>query len=165
VPLATIRPDLLCRKRVESDTGWRSDPIAPRFGPYPVTRPCPSGWEWRAFALAADNGRRYRLFFEVDPLRGKWKAALVLVPETGDPVAVLRFEDQPGGRGGGLHVHANCDANAGATGAESLDMAYVLPDHGRRRRRRFGWTKSAFCHAAGRFFRTDPIDPQGELAL
>jgi hypothetical protein len=163
VRLSAVRHHLLSRKTMTSDSGWRSDQITPRFGPYPETRPCPAGWQWRSLALSTPTSRKYRLFFEVDPSRGKWKAVLVEVTDAGRCRALIRFEDQPGGRGGGLHVHANCDRNPDLTGAESLDMAYTLPDHGMRRRRRTVWTRARFCHFAARFFRVDGLAVQEEM--
>ena len=111
------------------------------------------------------TGLRYRLFFEISPTRGKWKAVLIVVQPEGEPVPLIRLEDQPGTHGGGLQVHANCDQNQHLVGAEAMDMAYVLPEHGRLRRRRLGWTGALFCQAAGRMFRTDLIEGQEEWAL
>lgn len=165
VRLAAVRHHLLCRKIISSDSGWKTDAITPRFGPYGETRPCPSGWQWRSLSLTGTNAVRYRLFFEVDAHRGKWKAIFILVPESGPVTALIRFEDQPGKAGGGLHVHANCDRNTDLTGAESIRMAYTLPEHGMYRRRRTGWTKHRFCHFAGRLFRVDGLPLQEELDL
>ena len=50
-------------------------------------------------------------------------------------------------------------------GAESVNMAYVVPDHGRLRRRRDAWTKPLFCKTAAAFFRTDPLIDQEEMTL
>lgn len=165
VRLSTVRHHLICRKTITSDSGWKTDPITPRYGPYTETRPCPSGWQWRSLALSTETSGRYRVLFEVDANRGKWKAVLVRVPDAGPPKALIRYEDQPGNRGGGLHVHANCDRNTDLTGAESIDMAYTLPEHGMRRRRRTGWTRARFCHFAGRLFRIDGLPLQEELDL
>lgn len=88
----------------------------------------------------------------------------MLIREAATPVAIARFEDQPGHQGG-LHVHANCDMNGDLTGAQSVMMQYTLPDHGRRRRRRISWTKALFCKTAGEFFRAEILPPQEELEL
>lgn len=165
IRLSTVRDHLLCQKQIIADSGWRLDAITPRYGPYTETRPCPGGWQWRSLTLGTADARKYRLLFEVDPNRGKWKAVLVGVPDGDSPRALVRFEAQPGNRGGGLHIHANCDRNGHLTGAESMDMAYTLPEHGMRRRRRTGWTKARFCYFAGRFFRIEGLLLQEELDL
>lgn len=138
--------------------------MAPRYGAYKKGRPPAAGWEWRSLSLEAPNGRQYRILFDVSPGRGKWKAMLIRVGSDGVPVALIRFEDQPG-RHGGLHIHANCGDEAYLAGAESIDMQYTLPDHGRTRRRRFAWTKALFCMAAAKFFRTDPLNDQEEFPV
>lgn len=122
-------------------------------------------WEWRCLQLDTEDGRKFRMLVEVSPDFGKWKAMLIKVLDNERPVAILRFEDQPGQKGGGLHVHANCDSNQNVTGADSVNMPYTLPEHGRRRRRYGGWTKPLFCKAAGEFFRTTPITDQEEMSL
>lgn len=160
-----IRAHILGTKKIEADTGWRRDSIPPRHGPHAVTRPCPSGWEWRSLALSSGDGKRYRLLFQVEPRRGKWKAALMYLPDGATGVVILRIEDQPGTHGGGLHIHANCGRSPDLAGAESMDMAYILPEHGCRRRRRVGWTKSLFCQVAGRMLRTHPMEGQEEMPL
>lgn len=157
-----VRADLTCRKEVVKDTGWRNDDLPPRYGPYPHTRPCPARWEWRCLIVDGGQGARFRMLLEVSPQLGKWKAMLIRDGET--PVALMRFEDQPGSQGG-LHIHANCDTNGDLTGAESIMMAYTLPDHGRRRRRRLSWTKAMFCRASSDFFRVNFPAEQEELPL
>lgn len=160
-----LRDELTIHKRIHRDTGWRSDDLPPRYSVYPSTRPAAARWEWRCFLLSTDDGRKFRLLFEVSPAFGKWKAMLIRVPEPGSPTAVMRFEDQPGRSGGGLHVHAHCEQIDDVSGASSINMPYILPDHGRHRRRRTAWTKAMFCMAAGSFFHTDPIRDQEEMAL
>lgn len=165
IHFSLLRDDITCRKKITKDTGWQSVDTPPRYSPYPVARPAAVNWEWRCFLLEADEGKKYRLLFDVAPRLGKWKAMLLKVHEVLPPAAIMRFEDQPGKHGGGLHVHANCDQGADLTGAASVDMVYTLPDHRRLRRRRMAWTKPLFCKAAGEFFHTDPIRDQEVMAL
>lgn len=160
-----IRDDICTRKKIHRDTGWKSGEMAPRFGLYPVTRPAQSRWEWRCLNLEGANGLDYRVLIEVSPAFGKWKAMLIKIPDSGAPVAICRLEDQPGTRGGGLHIHAHCDLIGEVSGASSVEMPYTLPEHGQKRRRRLPWTKPQFCHAVGRAFRTDTIVGQEELDL
>lgn len=159
-----VRDELTCRKRVKKDTGWRADELPPRYSAFPASRPCGRRWEWRCFVLETEDGRSFRMLVEVSPHLSKWKAMLIRAPEGAPPVAIMRFEDQPGAQGG-LHVHASCDDNRDLTGADSVNMTYTLPDHGRTRRRRRAWTKALFCKAAGEFFRTDPISGQEEMEV
>lgn len=163
IKFSALRDHLRSPKSVVQDTGWRSDAMPPRYGPFPYTRPALTGWEWRCFILQSTDGRNYRALCEVAPGLGKWKAMLVEVRPDAEVRAILRFEDQPGKRGGGLHVHADCGENAEATGAQSVNMAYTLPDHDRPRRRHGGWTKALFCQEVGRIFGTAPIGGQEEM--
>lgn len=165
IALSCVRTDIACEKRIVKDTGWRSDELPPRYSVYPTTRPRATRWEWRCLMLESkDDQTSYRLLIEVSPAFDKWKAMLIRTPSGGSPIAIMRFEDQPGAQGG-LHIHANCDQNSDLCGAESVRMAYTLPDHGQHRRRHGGWTKALFCKAAGSFFRTDTIAGQEELGV
>lgn len=150
-------------KKITDDTDWKVTPIPPRHSPFPETRPCPSGWQWRTLSLKTQGGVQYQLHFEVDARRGRWKAWFILL-STGGRQVLVRFEDQPG-KGGGIHLHSNCDPEGTSAGADSLDMRYTLPDHGRRRRRRNAMTPALFCQLAGRFFRTDPVTGQEDMSL
>ncbi|MCB5411809.1 hypothetical protein [Pseudogemmobacter faecipullorum] len=160
-----VRDDLAIKKQVVRDTGWKADDLPPRYSAFPNTRPASPRWEWRCFILSCDDGRKFKLLIEASPAYGRWKACLIKVPDSGPPVAIMRFEDQPGKNGGGVHIHAHCDQISDLCGADSIKMPYTLPDHRRYRRRRAGWTKALFCKAAGAFFRTDPIVDQEEMAL
>ncbi len=162
---SAVRAQLICRKRILSDTDWRSDALPPRFGPYEHTRPALARWEWRSFNLITENGEGFRMLVEVAPALDKWKAMLISLPAAGNPAVIMRYEDQPGKTGGGLHIHAHCNDHSDLTGAASIDMPYTLPDHGKLRRRRGVWTKALFCKAAGAMFRTDPIAGQEEMSL
>lgn len=163
VRLSQVRHQLVCAKTLTSDTGWRTDAIPPRFSVFATARPVAAGWEWRCLSVVSEAGAQYRLLFEISQGRGKWKCALIEASPKGDPRAVARFEDQPGLRGGGLHAHANCEKTADFSGADSLEMAYTLPDHGKLRRRRTAWTKERFVFEAGRFFRVQGLKLQEEL--
>lgn len=160
-----VRHDVMCKKTTVSDTGWRKDDLPPRFSAYPHTRPSLARWEWRCIILETGDGQRYRLLFEVAPDLAKWKAMLIRIAEHSQPVALVRFEDQPGKYGGGLHIHANCDRNSDLTGADSVFMYYTLPDHRRLRRRRNAWTKALFCKAASKMFHADTSAGQEEFKL
>ena len=160
-----VRADMQCTKKQVSDTGWKTDNIPPRYSVFDKTRPCGSGWEWRCITCKATNGTAYRLLFHVSPTRAKWKAHLLKVGPDGQARAIVRLEDQAGNNGGGLHVHVDCDEATQTVGALSIDMRYVFPDHGRRRRRRRSWTKPLFCQMAGQFFRTDMIVDQEEMEV
>ena len=152
-----------CKKQVAKDTGWKSGGIAPRHTPFAITYPMPAGWVWRALRLTSTTGKDYGLLFQVNPELHKWKAMLFHWVANGHASAVMRFEDQPGKRGGGLHIHAHCDQGHGLAGAKSVEMCYTLPEHGQRRRRRGAWTRANFVNAAGRFFRVNNDIDQGEL--
>jgi len=162
---SAIRSELTCRKRVVSDTGWKMDALPPRFSPFEHTRPALARWEWRSFNLMAEDGTGYRMLVEVAPALDKWKAMLIRIADGMPPVVIMRFEDQPGKTGGGVHIHAHCGERPDLAGAASIEMPYTLPDHGRLRRRRVAWTKALFCRAAGDLFRTDPISGQEEMPL
>ena len=165
IQIDVLKPYIRCRKHKIADTGWRSSDMLPRFGPYPATKPFSRGWEWRSVHLRGDDGQTYRLLFEADASRGRWKAMLIILQQNGEPRALVRLEAQLGGSGGGLHAHASCGQDFNLRGAESVTMAYVIPDHGRPRRRRDAWTKPLFCKTAAAFFRTDPLIDQEEMTL
>ncbi|MEO1949274.1 hypothetical protein [Thioclava sp.] len=159
-----VRAFVKSKKNLVKDTGWQSGDLPPRYSVYAVTRPCAKRWEWRCFSLEDADGRQFRLLVEVSPQLGKWKAMLISISEGKPPRALMRFEDQPGPQGG-LHVHANCETNRDLTGAETVNMTYTLPDHGRRRRRHQSWTKALFCVTAGTFFGNAALGEQEELGL
>jgi len=162
---STVRSFLCSKKRILHDTGWKSGETPPRYTAFAHTRPQQPRWEWRCLNLEDDKGQKYLLLMDVSPALDKWKSVLILKQTGKEPVALMRFEDQPGQHAGGLHVHAHCERAHETEGANSINMPYTLPEHRRRRRRRTCWTKALFCQAAGRFFRTSPITGQEDLPL
>lgn len=112
--------------------------------------------------METEDGRRYRLHFNVSPAYGKWKAWLIHVPNDGEPYCVARAEDQPGACSG-LHVHAHCDDEPEIKGAGSIPMPYRLPEHRRPHRRNPKWTKAEFTYRACCMFRAQNATHQEEL--
>lgn len=142
-------------KSIVRDTGWRSDAMPPRHGPFEKTRVQRRHWKWRAITLKTGAGTGYRILLEAAPSLAKWKAWLI---DGRDPVIIARLEAQPGTQPG-LHVHSHCDKPP-PTGLEAMREMLRIPEHDEPHRRQQAWTQASFAHVALRLFRVESPEEQ-----
>ncbi len=139
-------------KELQSDTGWLTTDLQPRFAPiFPKTTPIRAGWRWRS-ARAASTEDEYVLLAKINPPRDNWQAFLIRILDEGASV-VGRFEHH--GSHPGLHAHAHCERGGIEMGPRGLDDLVRIPEAGSGsfHRRKNAWTENGFWEAAKRFFR------------
>lgn len=146
-----IRKLIIERKTQESDSGWRSDDLQPRYSPvFTRTRPIRAGWRWRS-ARAVSGEREFVLVALCHPGRNNWQAMLILCTENGGGSLVGRYEYH--GNHPGLHAHTHCRRGGIEIGPSSVDNLLRVPSSGTRHRRHFALTENGFWEVARRFFR------------
>lgn len=148
----------LPKKATEPAMRWRSDPIVPRLGPFPKTRPAPPGGVWRSLRALADE-HRFMVFAQVQEGRENFKACLALEQDSSWRI-LIRLEYH--GSHPGLHIHDWCGA-VPPLGGKSFEAPYRRPKVGFFHRRVEVPSRATFWTLALNCFRVAPKGEQGEL--
>jgi hypothetical protein len=153
-----VRKLVIDEKILQSDTGWRTDDLPPRYSlVYERSRPIRGGWKWRSAKVFGKQGE-YQLLALCNPHYSKWQAMLIKAGQKYGSV-VARYEyhgDHPG-----LHVHSDCVRAGVEEGATSIGLKTRLPNASSQHRRVHAWTETGFWESAKSFFRV--TDQQGPL--
>jgi hypothetical protein len=146
------------KKRIVSDTGWKSGSIPPRESAiFTKTRPAGNGWRWRSGKVETRTNK-FVLFAQCHPGKENWKAWLIMISENG-PSIVGRLEHH--GTHPGLHLHTHCERSGIEVGGSSINNLVRIPDSTKNHRRASSWTESGFWEAAKKFFRI--YEERGDL--
>jgi hypothetical protein len=94
--IVDVKSPVRAPKRVTGEaTRWRTDPISPRFSPFPKSRPAPPGGVWRS-VTSLSNEHKFMLLVQVQEFREDFKAWLAREEGSGWQVLVrLEYHGSP----------------------------------------------------------------------
>ena len=142
-------------KKLERDTGWRTDDMKPCHAPcLKKTKRTSNGWTWRSLQALDNSGREYVLYARCAEKYNKQQAILTMPSNNGVGSAsvVARYENHA--THPGIHVHSNCKDNDLEVGSSKLShLCERFPGSEKKHRRTKPPKNDEFWEWANKFFR------------